>query len=285
MSEQSLPAREPGHEALVPDDQRSAAAAAAGRPAAPAMADTAALSAAGVTERVPLEEDEWSQQREELPPRPRRRLLAPLPLALLAILIAACGFIAGVLVEKGQTSSSSSSASAATGGGAGLASRFAALRRAGGGTSGAAGASGAGGAGSAATAAGRTTGQVAFIQGSTLYVTTAEGNTVKVVTSPASSVNRTVKASVASIHPGETVAITGTPGSGGTVTAESVRVGENLEAGGLSSLFGGGGGASGEGGGSGAGSRGGASSGSTSRGTGGGAGGGAGGEPSLFGKG
>ena len=37
-----------------------------------------------------------------LPPRPRNRLLAPLPLALIAVLIAACGFLGGVLVQKGS---------------------------------------------------------------------------------------------------------------------------------------------------------------------------------------
>ena len=46
------------------------------------------------------------------------------PLALLGVLLIACGFIGGVLVEKGQSTTSSSAGSGATG----LASRFAALR-------------------------------------------------------------------------------------------------------------------------------------------------------------
>lgn len=49
---------------------------------------------------------------QALPPRPRRRLLgaggSPIPLALLGVLLIACGFIAGVLVEKGQTASGAS---------------------------------------------------------------------------------------------------------------------------------------------------------------------------------
>ena len=53
--------------------------------------------------------------------------------------------------------------------------------------------------------AGATTGQVAYLSGSTLYVTNAEGNTIKVTTSPASTVTKTVKADVKGIHPGETV--------------------------------------------------------------------------------
>ena len=75
-----------------------------------------------------LEGTEWAEEPvEELPRRPRRRLLGaggnPIALALLGVLLIACGFIGGVLIEKGQSTSSSSSGAAA-----GLASRFAALR-------------------------------------------------------------------------------------------------------------------------------------------------------------
>jgi hypothetical protein len=118
---------------------------------------------------------------------------------------------------------------------------------------------------SAAGAAGRTTGQVAFLQGSTLYVTTAEGNTVKVTAPAGATVTKTVKASVGSIHPGETVVVTGAAGANGALSAESIRVGENVEAGGLSALLGAGG--------------------TSSKGAAGGAGGAGGGEPALFGKG
>jgi len=212
----------------------------------------------------PGAEEEWSDE-SELPRRPRRRLLTPVPIAVLAVLILACGFIGGVLVEKGQTGSSSSS-----GGGASLASRFAAL---GGRGSGAGGAGGASRTGAAAAAGGgsaggpggtggggATAGQVAYISGSTLYVTTAEGNTVKVTTSAGSTVTKAVKATVKSIHPGETVLITGASGSGGAINAESIRVGGGGGAGGLGALLGGSG----------------AGSGATR---------GGGGEPALFGKG
>ena len=77
-------------------------------------------------EQVTVEQqEEWLEEppESELPPRPRRRLLTPVPLALMGVLAIACGFIGGVLVEKGQNSSSSSG-----GGASGLASRFAALR-------------------------------------------------------------------------------------------------------------------------------------------------------------
>jgi hypothetical protein len=202
-------------------------------------------------------DDTWAQEPlEELPPRPRRRLLGtggnPIFLSLLGVLLIACGFIGGVLVEKGQTSSSSNSATA------GLASRFAALRGGAGPTttgsaSGAAGSSASGG-GSAAGggfagrfgglggAGGATIGEVSYISGDTLYVTNAEGNTVKITTSPASSITKTVKSDVHGIHPGETVVVRGGKGANGAVSAESINVSAvGLTSGGLGALFGGGG--------------------------------------------
>jgi hypothetical protein len=248
------------------------------------------------TEQATVEQHEqWLEEpaEPELPRRPRRRLLTPIPLALTGVLLIACGFIGGVLVEKGQSSSGSSS------GAAGFASRFASLR-AGGGSGARAGGSGtsaggtgtgsggraaslfgagAGGAGgtSGAGGFGATVGQVAYVSGSTLYVTSAEGNTVKVKTSDSSTVSKTVKSDVKGIHPGETVIVTGNPSSGGAVQAESIRVSEAGASGGLSALFGGG-----PRGGSG--SRGNAASSSGgATGSGGGTS-GTGGEPALFGK-
>ncbi len=188
------------------------------------------------------ESEEWLEESAELPPRPRRRLFGaggnPVALTLLAVLLLACGFIGGVLVEKGETSSGSSAGSASS-----LTSRFAALR---GGTSGSGGRAGAGGAtggfAGGFTGAGGgarpTAGTLAYLAGSTLYVTNTEGNTVKVTTSQATSVSKTVKTSVKGIHPGETVTVTGATGSSGTVSAESISVGAS--GGGLAALFGGG---------------------------------------------
>jgi hypothetical protein len=204
-------------------------------------------------ERATVErQDEWIDEPDELelPRRPRRRLLGvggnPIALALLGVLLIACGFIGGVLVEKGESSSGSSS-----GGAASLASRFAALRAgasgSGGGTrsgSGAAtggllgGASGSGGGSGPGGGFTRpTAGTVAYLDGGTLYVTNAEGATVKVTTSAGTTVNKTVKSAVKAIHPGETVTVTGEPGSGGAIKAESINVGAG--GGGLAALFGG----------------------------------------------
>lgn len=245
-----------------------------------ASADTAVQAPGAIAYEPAAERDgDWlDSDSEELPRRPRRRLLAPIPIALLIVLFTACGFIGGVLVEKSQGSSSSSASSGT--GAAALASRFAALRGrvsgaganggtggsslfGSGGSSGAGGSSGVGGSGAGAGAgSGATAGQVAYVQGNTLYVTTAEGNTVKITTSKASTVTKTVKAAVSGIRPGETVLVTGATGTNGAVSAESIRVGAG-GGGGLAGLFG----RSSAGGGSGSGGSGG------------------GGEPALFGKG
>jgi hypothetical protein len=229
----------PEHDPLVPHEQAASEQHAAQDTAVRAPAPTTYAA----TGYEPSDgEDEWLEESEELlPRRPRRRLIGaggnPLALALVGVLLAACGFIGGVLIEKGETSSSSSAGSAA----AGLASRFRALR-------GAAGAGTAAASSSAASSAAAgftrpTAGTVAYLAGKTLYVTNSEGNTIKVTTSAATSVTKTVRASVKSIHPGETVTITGETGAGGSVSAESISVGSS-GGGGLAALFGGGAGSS-----------------------------------------
>jgi hypothetical protein len=228
----------------------------------------------------PQPEPWLEEEPTELPRRPRTRLLgaggSPLVLTLLAVLLIACGFIAGALVEKGQSSSTSSSSSARL---AGLASRFAALRAgASGGSSSAAGtgsteaSSGGVPGGLARAGAGATVGEVAYISGHTLYVNDTEGNTVKVIASPTSAITKTVKSSVAAIHPGETVLVTGSTAGDGAVAAQSIRVGSLGGAGLGAGLFGSGGGRAAHTGGSNGGGGGGGNSSSSS-------------EPALFGNG
>lgn len=193
----------------------------------------------------------------ELPPRPHRRLLGaggnPIAVVLLGVLLCACGFIGGVLVEKEQTGTGDGGPNGAS---SGLASRLAALRDGarGGERSRGSGLSSAGGGasgGGSADGGAATIGQVAYVHGSTLYVTGFEGNTVKVVTSAGTDIVKTVKSSAHGVRPGETVIVTGTSDSSGTVHAQSVRAGEAGLGGiggrgaGLGAvLFGGGGGAS-----------------------------------------
>jgi hypothetical protein len=243
-----MPPEEPVVSAEQPDERAPTVEQSAVHPAAVSAHQT----------YEPIDEDDWLDEPEQLPRRPRRRLLGaggdPIFLALLGLLLIACGFIGGVLVEKGETSSSSSAGSAASG----LAARFRALRggAAGAGASGAAG----GSSGLSSGFARPTAGTVSFLAGNTLYVTTSEGNTVKVTTSPGTTVTKSVKTNVSGIHPGETVTVTGEAGTGGAVSAESISVGSGA-GGGLAALFGG---AGGSGAGTGGAGRGGAGSGGAS---------------------
>jgi hypothetical protein len=176
-------------------------------------------------------QDEWLDEPEELPRRPRRRLLAPVPLALLAALLVACGFIGGVLVQKGQGGTGS-----AGGASSGFASRLAALKEAapgasrtaggaspGGGSASRSGAGGFPGLGGS-TGGGVTTGEVAYVRGDTLYVTDSQGNTVKVTASAAAKVTKAVSTKAQSIHPGSTVVVLGSKAKNGAIRATSITV-------------------------------------------------------------
>jgi hypothetical protein len=177
------------------------------------------------------QENEWLDDESELPRRPRRRLLTPIPLALLAALLIACGFIGGVLVQKGQGGTASPSGSASGGFPSGLAALRGAVPGAGaaGGTS-SAGGSGAKGGASAfpgtggASSGGVTTGEVAYARGNTLYVTDSQGNTVKVSAAAGSKVTKTVSTKANSIHPGATVVVLGSKAKDGSISASSISV-------------------------------------------------------------
>jgi hypothetical protein len=170
------------------------------------------------------QEGEWLEDESELPRRPRRRLLAPIPLALLAVLLIACGFIGGVLVQKGQGGTASS------GGAASGFPSLSALRGSlpAGAPRGAAGSGAKGGAGNfpgiAGGGGGVTTGEVAYVRGNTLYVTDSQGNTVKVSAAAGSKVTKTVGTKASAIHPGATVVVLGSKAKNGSISASSISV-------------------------------------------------------------
>lgn len=173
------------------------------------------------------EENEWLDDESEPPRRPRRRLLTPIPLALLAVLLIACGFIGGVLVQKGQGGTASPSGGA-SGFPSGLAALKGAVPGAAGGTSSAGGSGAKGGAGAIPGIGGAggsvTTGEVAYVRGSTLYVTDSQGNTVKVRAAAGSKVTKTVSTKANSIHPGATVVVLGSKAKNGSISASSISV-------------------------------------------------------------
>jgi hypothetical protein len=154
---------------------------------------------------------------DELPRRPRRKLVTPLTASLAAALIAALGFIGGVQVQK------SSADTPSAGGG---------LNRSRAGFTPPSGGGGIGGASSDATV-----GSVANVDGKTLYVTDSDGNTVKVKTNSQSKVTRTAVSKATEVHPGDTVVVQGTKSSSGTVTATSVTATAKNATSGLAGLF------------------------------------------------
>jgi hypothetical protein len=139
---------------------------------------------------------------EPLQPRARRRLLSPLPLALIGVLVLAAGFIGGVLAQKHWGGSSS------PGGFPGTGAFAAAARQAGQGPS-------------AGTTAEGTSGEVSSKKGDVIYVTTTDGTTVKVKVGDA-TVTRTAEVGANQIHPGDTVVVQGSTQDNGTVKATSV---------------------------------------------------------------
>jgi hypothetical protein len=148
-----------------------------------------------------IEGGEWPDAAAEVQIGKRPSRLTPVTGGLLALAIAAVGFVGGVLIEKGQTGSSAGGALPA-----GLSS------------------SGGGPAGLAAAQSGGTTfGTVANVTGRTVYVTDAQGNTIKVLTTKGSTVTRSASSKVGDIHPGDSVVIQGQQRRSGTVKAQSIR--------------------------------------------------------------
>jgi hypothetical protein len=183
-----------------------------------------------------------------MPRRPRRRLLTRWSALLLAAMTCAIGFYVGVRVEKGQIASSPTTigpgggfvarggaaaggtASGSADGGLGAGTSRAGTSEAG--TSGA----GASGSTSGSTAgpvgpagfAGRfgggnaTFGTVGSVDGNTLTLTEASGDTVKVKLTSATKITKSESARRRQIHPGDTVTVSGLTSRQGTVSAATV---------------------------------------------------------------
>jgi hypothetical protein len=145
----------------------------------------------------------------------RRKKLPALTAALALAVAIALGLIGGVEAQKHWGASSSAAAAGRPAGFAGFAGR-------GGGAPG----GGAGGfAGLGGAAGGGTNGTVTLIKGSTLYVTDASGNTVQVKTTAGSTVKKTVSGTIKSVHPGDSVTVTGTQNSDGSYSASAITIG------------------------------------------------------------
>ncbi len=182
--------------------------------------------------------DGWDDEDiEAIPPRPRGRLLRPLPLTLLAVVIAAAGFLGGVQAQKGSEGSGSSAAlpgggelpSFAAGGGTPTAGgesgagtgEAAGGAEASGGTEGAAAGLPSFGASNAAA-----TGTVTSVEGHTIYVKESNGTVVAVKAGDGATVTRNSNVAAKKIHPGDSVVVEGSK-SGSTVRASSIAATES----------------------------------------------------------
>lgn len=150
----------------------------------------------------------------------RRKRRLPVLTAILVLAVGAGGaFIGGAEIQKNYGTAANSSATGTASSTSALAGRF---RGAGANTAGR-GLPG----GAAAGAGGGTAGTVTLIKGSSLYVTDASGNTVTVKTTSGSQITKTVSGSVKTIHPGDTVTVTGTQAKNGSYTATAITIGSS----------------------------------------------------------
>ncbi|MEX1009674.1 MAG: hypothetical protein WD271_17790 [Acidimicrobiia bacterium] len=159
--------------------------------------------------------------RDTLPISRRSRTTTGLTIGLLVAFGISAGFLVGVLIEKNQNNSTTSGADS-----------FAALAQSFG-----AGGAGAGGAGAAnavpggAGFGGGTSGQIKLIDGTNLYIVDAQGNTVKVSTSPSSTISTAQTTTLDALELGDTVVVRGTTGTDGTVSATSITATSNTASG------------------------------------------------------
>lgn len=157
--------------------------------------------------------DDDELDEPEPPARPRRRAVPPLAIGLSVVVIAGLGFIGGVEVQKRSGADETGAMPAG----------LAAMMQAGGPGADAGDARGGGGADSGGSSSSSTTGEVANVKGSKLYVTTADGSTVEVVVGKNATVQRLAAADVDQVRPGDTVVVSGTTAGDGSVKATAVQ--------------------------------------------------------------
>jgi hypothetical protein len=165
---------------------------------------------------------------EELAARPPRARLPRVTVALSAGILIAAGFVGGVLVQKHL----GGSGNAAAGRASALASTFAGGRGGAGGTGAGTGGFGGGGFGGGGAAGGlgaaggsSITGSITVVSGDTLYITASNGTVYTVKTSGTTAVKVSSSGTLSQLKPGQTVTISGTSGSGGTVNATTITAG------------------------------------------------------------
>ncbi|GGU99921.1 hypothetical protein GCM10010495_08260 [Kitasatospora herbaricolor] len=163
----------------------------------------------------------------ELAAPPRRRL-PWVTLALAGGVLAAAAFSGGVWYQQNHGSTKTAAGgggqqrAAAPGGygGQGAAGQGTGRRNGQAGGTGAAGGAGVpGGTGAQGGAGGFTRGTVKVVDGTTVYLTDANGNTVKVTTGDSTKVQLNKEGKVGDLQPGQSVTVVGTPDASGGYAA------------------------------------------------------------------
>jgi hypothetical protein len=151
-------------------------------------------------------------------------------LVLGGVALILAGFLGGALVQKNYGTATTASGAGARTGAGGFAGRgTGAGTYGGGGFTGGGGFGGTQGGGTGTTgaaAAAATTGTVKLVDGNTIYITTAAGDTVTVKTSGSTSVQTATKGTVKDVKAGQSITVQGATGTDGTVTATSVTAGK-----------------------------------------------------------
>ncbi|MFD9593267.1 hypothetical protein ACFWA9_10970 [Kitasatospora sp. NPDC059973] len=181
----------------------------------------------------------------ELAAPPRRRLPWP-TLVLAGAVLATAAFAGGVWYQQGHGSTGSGKSAAAGQQPRAAASGFGGgqngTRRGGQGAGQGAGQGGGQGGGQGAQG-GFTRGTVKAVDGTTVYLTDANGNTVKVTTGDATKVQLNKEGKVTDLQPGQSVTVVGTPGAdGGYAATQLVEGAAGFGAGGAGGFGGGAGG-------------------------------------------
>jgi hypothetical protein len=146
---------------------------------------------------------------EQLAARAPRRLANRLTVVLAGVVLLVGGFVAGAQVQKhfGHAGTAASvTPSFPAGGRAGFAG----------------GLNGGGGTGSTGSGGNATTGTVKFVDGTTVYITTANGDVITVRTDGTTSIQLTQAGTVKDLPVGAQVTVTGQAASDGTVTASKI---------------------------------------------------------------
>ncbi|MGW4644925.1 hypothetical protein [Kitasatospora sp. NPDC004289] len=173
----------------------------------------------------------------ELAAPPRRKLPWP-TLVLAAAVVATLGFVGGVQYQKGEGGGGNSAQGPRAGANQGqFPGGYGGTNRRAGGQNGQNGQNGQGLPNGQGGQGGFTRGTVKQVDGNTVYLTDANGNTVKVTTTDATKVQLAKQGKASDLTPGQSVTVVGTPDGSGGYAATQLTEGA---AGGFPGGFGGG---------------------------------------------